>query len=185
MLHIPDDIRELGPSWVYWCFVMEWFCGSLLPCIKSRSNPYPSMTKRVIESVQVSQIKKLYLDLKNILERPSKNASLNDLQDQEPTTAHETLYPECECWVCISFRSLANIYVLEVPHTVLCHPHHSNDIPDRELLAKLETHFKILFSNTERQLTVDDVRLYARAARMDQWGKVRRAFGGDGNGEEG
>lgn len=55
------------------------------------------MTKRVIESVQVSQIKKLYLDLKNILEWPSKNASLNDLQDQEPMTAHETLYPECEC----------------------------------------------------------------------------------------
>lgn len=75
---------------------MERYCGSLLPSIKSRSNPYPSMTKRVLEGVQVSQIKKLYPKLKSVLERPSRNIESNGLEDLEPTTMHEIAYPECE-----------------------------------------------------------------------------------------
>ena len=96
MLHIPDDIRSHGSSWVYWCFVMERYCGSLLPSIKSRSNPFPSMTKRVLEGVQVSQIKKLYPKLKSVFERPSRNIESNGSDELEPTTMHETAYAECE-----------------------------------------------------------------------------------------
>lgn len=48
-----------------------------------------------------------------------------------------------------------------------------------ELSEKLVTHFKILLSTVEKQLTVDDVRPYVHEAQIDQWGKVRRAFGGD------
>jgi hypothetical protein len=50
---------------------------------------------------------------------------------------------------------------------------------DRTLIDKLETHFKILFSTSGRQLAVDDVQPYVHQAQMDQWGKVQRAFGGD------
>ena len=50
---------------------------------------------------------------------------------------------------------------------------------NRELLDKLDTHFKILFSTPENRLTTDDVQKYVRQALLDQWGKVRRAFGGD------
>ena len=110
MLHLADDVRSHGPSWVYWCFVMERFCGSLLPSIKSRSNPYPSITKRMMESVQVAQIKKLYPDLKSILERQSRKGQSDDSEDQEPTTAHETVYPECES--SIRFR----LFLLTRPH---------------------------------------------------------------------
>ena len=95
MIHIPDDIQSHGPLWVYWCFVMERYCGSLLPSIKSRSNPYPSMSKRMLEGVQVSQIKKLYPALKNVLEQPSRIQSEGS-EGREPTTTHETVYPECE-----------------------------------------------------------------------------------------
>jgi hypothetical protein len=66
-----------------------------------------------------------------------------------------------------------------VPHTVLCRPHRPNLALSPELSGKLETHFKILFSTPENRLIVDDVRPYVRQAVLDQWGKVRRAFGGD------
>ena len=178
MLHLPDDIRSHGPSWVYWCFVMERFCGSLLPSIKSRSNPYPSITKRTMESVQVAQIKKLYPDLKSILERQSRKGESDDSEDQEPTTAHETVYPECESG--IRFRLVCSpVHMCQVPHTILCRPHRVHITLDHTLMDKLETHFKILFSTSGRQLAVDDVRPYVHQAHMDQWGKVRRAFGGD------
>jgi len=109
MLHIPDDIRSHGPSWVYWCFVMERYCGSLLPSIKSRSNPYPSMTKRMLEGIQMSQIRKLYPALQSALERPSKTLQSEGLEEREPITMHETIYPECE--FCISLMLFADPYI--------------------------------------------------------------------------
>jgi hypothetical protein len=132
----------------------------------------------MMESIQVAQIKKLYPDLKNILERQSRTGLSEDSEDQEPTTAHETVYPECESGIRFMFVC-SLIHICQVPHTILCRPHHSNIALDRALTEKLETHFKILFSTSGRQLAVDDVRPYVHQARMDQWGKVRRAFGGD------
>jgi hypothetical protein len=42
------------------------------------------------------QIKKLYPDLKHILERQSRKGLSDYSEDQEPITAHETVYPGCE-----------------------------------------------------------------------------------------
>ena len=50
----------------------------------------------MVEDVQVSQIKKLYPNLKGVLERPSRNIQREGLDEQEPTSMHETIYPECE-----------------------------------------------------------------------------------------
>lgn len=121
MLHIPDDIRSHGPSWVYWCFVMERYCGSLLPSIKSRSNPYPSLTKRMLEGVQVSQVKKLYPELKSVLERPSRKVQSDGSEEQEPTTAHETVYPECEFNI-ISDCSLTHTCPSSPSHCIVSSP---------------------------------------------------------------
>jgi hypothetical protein len=98
MLHLVDNIRSYGPSWVYWCFVIERFCGSLFSDIKSYSNLYPSMTKRMIEGAQVSQIKCLYPDLKQVLGQSLKNLSLEseNAEDQEMTARHEMMYLDCE-----------------------------------------------------------------------------------------
>lgn len=38
-----------------------------------------------------------------------------------------------------------------VPHTVLCRPYHPNVTLDRQLLDKLKTYFKILFSTSEKR----------------------------------
>ncbi|KAJ7854394.1 hypothetical protein B0H14DRAFT_3449595 [Mycena olivaceomarginata] len=36
LLHVADNIRQIGPMWCHWAFVMERFCGSLVPAVKSR-----------------------------------------------------------------------------------------------------------------------------------------------------
>lgn len=92
MLHLADDVRNMGPSWVYWCFVMERYCGSLLPGIKSRSNPYPTIAKRMLEAAQLSQIKRLYPELEKRLQRESAEVD----EDGEPTTRHEQVYEDCQ-----------------------------------------------------------------------------------------
>jgi hypothetical protein len=63
--------------------------------------------------------------------------------------------------VFISGCSLTHTYcICQVPHTILCHPHYSNITLIYELLKKLVTYFKILFSTQEKQLIADDVQPY-------------------------
>lgn len=63
----------------------------------------------MLEVAQMSQIKKLYPDLKGILERPPTNLQFEGSEDQEPTTTHETVYPECE--FSIHFRLFTDPYM--------------------------------------------------------------------------
>jgi hypothetical protein len=50
----------MGPSWCYWAYPMERFCGSLLPAIKSRRYPWASIDRRILELAQLFQIKAIY-----------------------------------------------------------------------------------------------------------------------------
>ncbi|KDQ06134.1 hypothetical protein BOTBODRAFT_87909, partial [Botryobasidium botryosum FD-172 SS1] len=60
LLHVADDIEKTGPVWCYWAFAMERFCGSLLPAIKSRKYPFSSLSHRVRDVAQLSQLKLVY-----------------------------------------------------------------------------------------------------------------------------
>ncbi|TFK98653.1 hypothetical protein BDV98DRAFT_572510, partial [Pterulicium gracile] len=60
LLHLAQDIRNMEPLWVYWCFVMERFCGSLLPSVKSRKHPDTSLANRIRDLAQNSQIELIY-----------------------------------------------------------------------------------------------------------------------------
>ena len=72
LLHIADSIEALGPMWAYWAFPMERYCGSLLPAIRSRRFPFPSIDRHVTEVAQITQIK-MYHRLDNALSfRPPK-----------------------------------------------------------------------------------------------------------------
>ncbi|KAJ7789218.1 hypothetical protein B0H14DRAFT_2945337 [Mycena olivaceomarginata] len=46
--------------WCFWAFVMERFCGSLVPAVKSRKHPFASLAHRIRDVAQLSQIKLLY-----------------------------------------------------------------------------------------------------------------------------
>ena len=57
LLHIADSIEASGPMWAYWAFPMECYCGSLVPAIRSRRFPFPSIDRYVTEVAQLMQIK--------------------------------------------------------------------------------------------------------------------------------
>ncbi|KAF8325832.1 uncharacterized protein EI90DRAFT_2931073 [Cantharellus anzutake] len=48
LLHLADDIENNGPPCMNWTFVMERWCGRLLPAVKSRVYPYKSLTRRQV-----------------------------------------------------------------------------------------------------------------------------------------
>ena len=50
----------MGPMWCFWAFVMEHFCGSPVPAVKSRKYPFASLAHRLRDVAQLSQIKLLY-----------------------------------------------------------------------------------------------------------------------------
>jgi hypothetical protein len=60
LLHIPDSIEASGPVWVSWAFPTERYCGSLVPAIRSRRFPFPSLDRYITELAQLTQIKMLY-----------------------------------------------------------------------------------------------------------------------------
>ena len=66
ILHIPDSIEASGPVWVSWAFPTERYCGSLVPAIRSRRFPFPSLDRYIAELAQLTQIKMLY-NLEEIL----------------------------------------------------------------------------------------------------------------------
>lgn len=57
LLHLADDIETMGPVWCYWAFPMERYCGALARANKSRSYPYESLNRHVLQVAQLSQIK--------------------------------------------------------------------------------------------------------------------------------
>jgi len=58
--------------WAYWAFPMERYCGSLIPAIRSRRFPFPSIDRYVTEVAQLTQVK-MYHRLHDALAlRPSK-----------------------------------------------------------------------------------------------------------------
>jgi hypothetical protein len=60
LLHIADDIRQVGPVWCYWAFAMERYCGLLATSRKSRRDPFVSLSRRIRDIVQLNQIKVKY-----------------------------------------------------------------------------------------------------------------------------
>ena len=57
MLHIADSIEIIGPSWTYWAFPMECYCGRLQRKIKSRRYPWASLDSYVVASAQLEHIR--------------------------------------------------------------------------------------------------------------------------------
>jgi hypothetical protein len=56
LLHLADDIEKNGPPCYNWSFVMECWCGRLLPAIKSHVYPYKSLTRQQLAIAQENLI---------------------------------------------------------------------------------------------------------------------------------
>jgi hypothetical protein len=75
LLHIPDQIRWMGPCWTTWAFPIERQCGYFQRTIQSRQNPYASMDQHLIDLSQLWQIKLLYNLTDKQLRKPPKYLS--------------------------------------------------------------------------------------------------------------
>jgi len=69
LLHLADDIERNGPLSMNWSFVMEHWCGQLVPAIKSRVYPYKSLTRQQHAIAQENSILAQY-NLFNIVHGP-------------------------------------------------------------------------------------------------------------------
>ncbi|KAJ8507020.1 hypothetical protein ONZ45_g10560 [Pleurotus djamor] len=60
LLHIADDIEQIGPVWTYWTFPTERYCGRLQRGIKSRRHPFANLDNFVLAHARLSQIRIIY-----------------------------------------------------------------------------------------------------------------------------
>ncbi|KAG8728652.1 hypothetical protein FRC10_004729 [Ceratobasidium sp. 414] len=74
LLHILHYIQRTGPPWASWAFVMEQFCGHILPAVKNCVHPYEHLNNFVQRRAQMQ----IVLKYKNGVEISSR----------------ETVYPE-------------------------------------------------------------------------------------------
>src|SRR6266581_1709242 len=72
LLHIPDQIRWMGPCWTTWAFPIERQCRYFQCSIKSRQNPYMNMDQHLTDLSQLPQIKFLYNLTDEQLAKPPK-----------------------------------------------------------------------------------------------------------------
>ena len=76
LLHIPDQIRWMGPCWTTWAFPIERQCGYFQRSTYSRRNPYVSMDRHLTDLSQLRQIKILYnLTDEQLGKRPKDHSS--------------------------------------------------------------------------------------------------------------
>jgi len=76
LLHIPDQIRWMGPCWTTWAFPIERQCGYFQCIIHSRLNPYANMSQHLTDLSQLRQVKILYNLTDEELGKPPKHISL-------------------------------------------------------------------------------------------------------------
>lgn len=87
LLHVADNIRDAGPVWATWSFVMERFAGSLLPAVKSRRRPNAALANRAERVARLELLKNLY-DLHDRL-------NFNDRLLNSDVSTREITYDEC------------------------------------------------------------------------------------------
>lgn len=164
LLHIADSIVAMGPVGAYWSFVMERFCSSLRPAIRSRKYPYTSIDHYVTDAAKINQVR-LAHDLDDYFNRRSANpASL--------LRRGEFFSPQCKFSQLVVFQR-SSTYKLLDPSSALMPPR----ILDYELTPlqrrKIARHLSVRFqTNAAAVLPLVPTHLAA-------WGKVRRLDGGD------
>lgn len=103
MLHIPVNLRTMGPLWCYWNFPTERFCGAIVRAVHSRKHPFTSMAHRLRDIAQLNQLKLVY--------GLTGELDLSDSRDAEDNGRH---LPDCEYILmlllllsaeCLSYRS--------------------------------------------------------------------------------
>ncbi|CCO35814.1 hypothetical protein BN14_09934 [Rhizoctonia solani AG-1 IB] len=89
LLHMPHTIRKAGPLWTSWAFVMERFCGHLLPAVKNRTRPYEHLDNYVQRRAQM-QVVSLKYNLPSLAKPAIKYTRMHG----EMISSREKIYPD-------------------------------------------------------------------------------------------
>jgi hypothetical protein len=87
LLHVADDIEMNGPSCNNWSFVMERYCGVLVPAVKSRKYPFTALSLRQLHITRLNDIKNRY----------NLHEALQDLPPGDGPSSHELVHRESDC----------------------------------------------------------------------------------------
>ncbi|TDL14430.1 hypothetical protein BD410DRAFT_734083 [Rickenella mellea] len=143
LLHIADSIETSGPVWTAWAFVMERYCGSLRPAIRSRRFPFASMDTYVEEKAQLSQVKLVY----NLGTHLALSPQASDVKKGEYVCE---AYPKCVLMPPKTWQALN-----EVPRL-----HH-------KVAACLATRFNVSISVAKKVVPVDAIEQWGKVRRID------------------
>ncbi|CAE6497313.1 unnamed protein product [Rhizoctonia solani] len=89
LLHIPYYILRTGPLWASWAFVMERFCGRLLPAVRNRTRPYIQLDNYIKRRAQLQLVAKKY-DIPTLTKAYVKPSHPNEVQ----MSTQEIAYPQ-------------------------------------------------------------------------------------------
>ncbi|QRW26662.1 Transposase family Tnp2 protein [Rhizoctonia solani] len=89
LLHIPYYILQTGPLWASWAFVMERFCGRLLPAVRNRTRPYIQLDNYIKQRAQLQLVAKKY-DIPTLTKAYVKPSHPNEVQ----MSTQEIAYPQ-------------------------------------------------------------------------------------------
>ncbi|KAF8342857.1 uncharacterized protein EI90DRAFT_2964679 [Cantharellus anzutake] len=155
LLHIPYDIRNNGPPCNNWTFIMERWCGSLLPAIKSRKEPFTCLALRQYQKVQLFEVVNRY----NLVELMPQR------RDMDVPSRYEQLFKKS------AFISANSIYADLI--SFLRKPVVQQYIPDLSIRKKIAKHLTTSFGGSIGSWL--DILL----PTMPCWAKVHIGNGGD------
>ncbi|KAL5639602.1 hypothetical protein ACGC1H_006272 [Rhizoctonia solani] len=152
LLHLPTYIRQTGPLWASWSFVMERFCGHLLPAVKNRTQPYQHLDNYIQRRAQMQIVSCLYGFPS--LRQPTINYSYGN---DERISSREKLYP--------TFDTV----VLGTPVTKV-------QLEDR-LRNQMTKYFGVVYSNNAYGIA--DLRSRIDTNTLTRYGRFRLTGDGD------
>ncbi|EJD35525.1 hypothetical protein AURDEDRAFT_75228 [Auricularia subglabra TFB-10046 SS5] len=152
LLHIADSIAAMGPVGCYWSFVMERFCSSLRPAIRSRKYPYTSIDNYSMDLARLRQIRLAYG------------------RDKYFNPQLETA--EALCAARFAHCALTYVCLLTDPFSALKAPSKLVELTTQERKA-IARHLSVRFGDHARTL------LRLVPAEIMVWGRVERLDGGD------
>lgn len=168
LLHIVDDIVEAGPIWSTWTFFMERFCGHLKRALRSRTQPWTHLDRRVVNIAHYAHVRAKY-DL------PELSTPLRADKLPGPSES-ECVIPGCES----SLASLPYLVLviltdaLQDPLSYLRRPCIDTYSPGDDIRRRIAKYMVSIMGRGTRAQFVQ-----ALPTIIPAWGKVRIGEGGD------
>jgi hypothetical protein len=178
LLHLPYYIWTSRPLWTSWAFVMERFCGHILPAVKNRVRPYEHLDNYVQRRAQM-QIVSLKYGLPS-LAKPRINYTY---ADGERFSSRERMYPECKflfacvhsLWLLIHRCYIKHITVNTI---ILGTPICYNVKMDDRLMNQMGKYFGLVYA-ADLQLNGAGIRARIDTETLVSYGRFRLTGDGD------